>query len=321
MKRARRVLVTGSLAYDHIFDFPGRFAEQILPDKIHLLNLSFLVEKMVRRFGGTGGNIAYNLSLLGEIPLLLAPVGGKDFGLYQKHLESSGVDFSPSKLYPDEFTSTSFIITDRSDNQIAAFYPGVMSQARYLPLSKWRNGVSLMIISPNDPAAMITYAKKCRDTFLPYIFDPGQQIPWLSGEDLREAATHAKVLIGNDYEMELIKKKTGWGDAEILDRAEVLVTTLGEKGSLIHTRKERFRIPVVTVKKAIDPTGAGDAYRAGLIKGMIEGWPWEKTGRAASTAASFAVEKYGTQEHGYSWKQFVARYQKNFGNFTLSSQL
>lgn len=316
MKRlGGRVLISGSLAYDHIFDFPGRFAQHILPEKIHLLSVSFLVTKMVRHWGGTGGNIAYNLSLLGGKPLLLAPIGGKDFGSYQKHLEESGVDLCPSVFYPDEFTSTSFVITDQTDNQIAAFYPGVMSRARKLPLKKWRNGVSLMIISPNDPAAMIAYAKECQDTLLPYVFDPGQQIPRLSGKDLRAAIAGAKVLVGNDYEMELVRQKTGWTDDEILGRVEVMTTTLGEKGSLIHTRQEKLMVPAVTVRKAIDPTGAGDAYRAGLIKGMIEGWSWQKTGRVAATAASFAVEKYGTQEHGYSSQQFVARYQKNFGSF------
>lgn len=310
-----RVLVTGSLAYDHIMDFPGKFSEQILPDKIHILNVSFIVEKMMRHWGGTGGNITYNLSLLGEKSLFLAPLGGKDFGPYQKHLEESGVDLSPSRSYPDEFTSTSFVITDQTDNQISAFYPGVMRRARYLPISKWRNRISLVIISPNDPVAMIAYAKECRDTLLPYIFDPGQQIPRISGADLRRAIAGAKVLIGNDYETELIRRKTSWSSSDILKKVETIITTKGADGSEILTKNSNLFVPAVKAKKVVDPTGAGDAFRAGIIKGFLNNWDWQKAGRVASLAAVYAVEHYGAQEHHYSSKDFIKRYEDNFGSF------
>lgn len=309
-----RVLVTGSLAYDHIMDFPGKFSEHILPDKIHILNASFLVNKLKKQWGGTAGNIAYNLALLGESPVILA-AAGKDFSTYRKHLTKVGVDISQVREYQRDFTSTFFVITDQDDNQLAGFYLGVMEKAQKLSIKKVPGKVSLSIISPNDPRAMVNYSKECRQLKIPFIFDPGQQIPRLTGSDIKDSLKGAKILIGNDYEMELIRRKTGWSDDEILKKAKLMIVTKGADGSEILSKDFQLKIPAVKAKRLIDPTGAGDAYRAGIIKGILNNWDWQKVGQVASLAAVYAVEHYGTQEHQYSLKEFVKRYENNFGDF------
>lgn len=309
-----KILVTGSLAYDHIMDFPGKFSEHILPDKIHILNVSFLVNRLKKQWGGTAGNIAYNLALLGESPVILA-TAGKDFSAYRKHLAEFGVNLSQVREYQSNLTSTFFVITDQSDNQIAGFYLGVMEKAQKLSIKKVPGKVSLSIISPNDPRAMVNYSDECRQLKIPFIFDPGQQIPRLTGSDIKNSLKGAKILIGNDYEMELIRRKVGWSNLDILKKVETIITTKGALGSEILTKSSRLLIPPVKTKKIVDPTGAGDAYRAGIIKGILNNWGWRKSGQVASLAAVYAVEHYGTQEHHYSSKDFIKRYEDNFGRF------
>lgn len=313
-KKETSVLVTGSLAFDHIMDFPGRFSEQILPDQIHILNVSFLVDKLNKQWGGTAGNIAYNLALLGVPPTILA-TAGRDFAPYVAHLKRYGVNASRIKLYRQELTSVSFIVTDRDDNQIAGFYGGAMARARGLSVGDVQPRPDLVIISPNDPPAMIKYARECQGLKLPFIFDPGQQVARLGSETIREAVAGSEVLIGNDYEVEMVKRIAKADEHQLLRLTKVLVVTKGKKGSEIVTRKSHYRIPSVKTRKAVDPTGAGDAYRAGIIKGYSCGWEWSRIGRVAALAAVYAVEKHGNQEHFYTPAAFLRRYQENFGNF------
>lgn len=309
-----RILVTGSLAFDHIMDFPGRFADHILPDKIHNLNVSFSVDTLKKQWGGTAGNIAYNLGLLGERSEILA-CAGADFSGYKKHLEKFKVATGSIKIIKNDLTPISFVMTDRADNQIAGFYGRVMGKSKNLTLRKFRTVPNLTIISPNDPLAMIKFAKECRKLKVPYIFDPGQQIPRLSPTDIIYCIGGADVVIGNDYEIELICRKIKSTIIRLVTESKVVIVTKGGQGSVIYTKKELFTVPAVKAKKIVDPTGAGDAYRAGLIKGMVNYLSWEESGRLASLSAVYAVEKYGTQEHFYTPPEFKKRYEKSFGEF------
>lgn len=304
-----KILVTGSLAYDRIMNFPGHFKDQILADKLHILNVSFFLEKMEKSFGGTAGNIAYSLSLLGEKPTILANVG-KDFGEYGKWLTKNKIDLSQVKVFPKEQTASAYIITDKADNQIAGFFPGAMfkivSSSSKIPKSK------LAIVSPQNPADMIKLPEIFRKKKIDYIFDPGQQITSLSGPQLKKAIKGAKVLVGNDYEISLVKKKTNWSATTILKHCEILVTTLGEKGSILKSGQITVKIPKIKRNKTIDPTGAGDAYRAGLIQGLLNGRDLEEVGRLAAVVSVYAVEKQGTQNHKFTKQQLAVRYRQNF---------
>lgn len=314
-----KILVTGSLAFDHIMDFPGRFADHILPNKIHVLNLSFLVETLKKQWGGTAGNIAYNLALLGEKPLILS-AAGRDFGAYARHLRSFKVDLSQVSISKNKLTPTFFVMTDKDDNQIAGFYLGAMAEAPKLSLRKLTKKPSWAVVSPNEPRAMVKYCRECRDFGIKYIFDPGQQIPRLGRSDIIKCIEDAEVLIGNDYEIELLKKKTGLSNGDLLERVrQAVVITKGSRGSIIKTKIKSLKIPAVKPKRNLDPTGAGDAYRAGLIKGIIHNCDWATTGRLAALAAVYAVETYGTQTHHYSLLQFKKKYEKNFGKFPLTA--
>jgi len=305
-----KILVTGSLAYDRIMDFPGRFKDQILPDKLHILNVSFFLEKMEEGFGGTAGNISYNLSLLEEKPKIFANVGIKDFGNYKKHLLRHNVDLSLVKEYPDQQTASAYIITDLRRNQIAGFFPGAM----FHPVSTRRfiGSADIAIVSPQNPADMTQLPEIFKKKKISYIFDPGQQTTSLSGAQLKKSITGAKVLIGNDYEISLVKKKTGWTTNDLLKASKILVITLGEKGSVLKSASQIVKIPKIKREKTVDPTGAGDAYRAGLIKGLISGYDLEKTGRLAAVVSVYAVEKYGTQNHKFTFSQVKSRYRQNF---------
>lgn len=307
----KRVIVTGSLAFDTIMDFPGYFADHILPDKIHILNISFTLKTLKKQYGGTAGNIAYNLSLLGETPLILGAAGG-DFENYRRHLQREGVETNEIKICKNLATSSFFVITDLADNQIGGFYPGPMAKKMAIDPRDLKDA-SLVVVAANNPALMLQYARGCRKAGIGFIFDPAQQIIRLDKKDLLVGIKGARVLIGNDYEIALIQEKTSLSKEKLLELVEVLVTTLGEKGSLIETGRCRFVIPPATPRKVLDPTGAGDAYRAGLVKGLLSGWPWEKVGRVASLAAVYAVERYGTQQHRYTWQEFRERYRENFG--------
>lgn len=309
---ASKILISGSIAYDRIMNFPGHFKDQILPNKIHVLNVSFFLHKMEESFGGTAGNIAYSLSLLGIKPTLLANVGGKDFSNYKKWLIKNKIDLSQLKIFSNEQTASAYIITDLDDNQIAGFFPGAMfktvSSSSRVPKSR------LAIVSPQNPIDMVKLPEIFRRKKIDYIFDPGQQISSLIGSQLKKAIRGSKVLIGNDYEISLVKKKTGLSTSSILKSCEILITTLGAKGSIIRQGNNILKIPAVKPKTTVDPTGAGDAYRAGLIKGLFEGWPLKKTGQLAALVAVHAVEKQGTQTHKFSWQQLKNRYRQNFND-------
>lgn len=304
------ILVCGSIVYDRIMNFPGKFSDHILPDKVHILNVSFTLDRLRESFGGTGGNIAYNLALLGERPKLFGAVGS-DFEKYADWLKRNNVEIKNVKIAPNELTASAYIMTDQADNQITGFYPGPLGKLGAGPLLKG-DKPSLAIISPDLIARMLKYVKIFKQFKVPYIFDPGQQITGLSAKELKWAASRAKVLIGNDYEIELILNKLRLKRPALGKMAEILVITKGEKGSEIYHQGKKIIIPPARPKRVSDPTGAGDAYRAGFIKGLVEGWNLEKCGRLASVAAAYTVEKYGTQTHTFSWKDLAKRYGENY---------
>ncbi len=308
------IIVTGSVAYDYLMSFPGRFSEHILPDQIHQVSLSFLVDSMRKQRGGCAPNIAYNLALLGERPTVMATVG-QDFGEYRAWLEAVGVDTSAIATIKDEFTSSFFVNTDQDNNQIASFYVGAMGKADMLSFHELdHEAIEIAIISPNAPAAMVKYARECQELDIDYLYDPSQQIIRLSGEELLEGARGAKVLIVNEYEFGMIKKKTGLTDRQVLALPEITIVTQGEAGSTIYAQDQVLRIPVVPPEPLAEPTGVGDAYRSGVIKGMLRGYAWEATGRIAALAATYVLEHYGTQNHHYTLDEFVERYQQVFGD-------
>jgi len=306
------IFVSGSLAYDRIMDFPGRFADHILPEKIHILNVCFMVNGLTERFGGTAGNIAYNLALLGEKPVILA-TGGRDFGLYQEWLSGLGLPLSGIRLIDEEFTAGAYITTDRADNQITGFNPGAMKHQSEYRFAGVSPGESLAIIAPGNLEDMLVYSRRYKEMGLPYIFDPGQSIPAWGPAELREMATGALALIMNDYEQEMFRQKTSMEEGDLKDLAQALIITKGEEGSELIVPEGREVIPPVKPLEVQDPTGAGDAYRAGLIKGLMLNLPWATAALMGSTLASFAVEQAGTQEHRVTLPDFRLRYQNNFG--------
>jgi adenosine kinase len=306
------IFVSGSLAYDRIMDFPGRFADHILPEKIHILNVCFMVNGLTERFGGTAGNIAYNLVLLGEGPVILA-TGGRDFGLYRNWLTELGLPLTGIRLIQDEFTAGAYITTDLADNQITGFNPGAMKHESEYRFDGVTPQSSLAIIAPGNLGDMLAYSRRYKVMGLPYIFDPGQSIPAWGGTDLQEMASGALAVIVNDYEHELFLQKTGLEDGELLNLAQVLIITKGEEGSEILTPRGREVISSAKPSKVQDPTGAGDAYRAGLIKGLTLNLPWATAAYLGAAVASFAVEQPGTQEHRPTLDDIRRRYRDNFG--------
>jgi len=306
------IFVSGSLAYDRIMDFPGRFQDHILPEKIHILNVCFMVNGLIERFGGTAGNIAYNLALLGEKPVILA-TGGRDFGPYEEWLLQLGLPLEGIRPIPQEFTAGAYITTDQGDNQITGFNPGAMKFPSEYSFDGINPGETLAIVAPGNLEDMLAYTRSYRNNGVPYIFDPGQSIPAWEGADLKEMTDGALALIVNDYELEMFRKKTGLEKAGTLELTGTLVTTKGEEGSVLLTKKGEEIIPAAPARRVVDPTGAGDAFRAGLIKGLIMGRPWPEAARLGATLASFAVEQQGTQEHQPDLTDFWERYAENFG--------
>jgi len=310
-----RILVTGSLAWDQIMEFGGNFKDHILPDKAHVISISFLVEKLKKQRGGCSANIAYSLALLGEKPAILA-AAGNDFADYRAWLEGQGVDCRAVKVFADELTASCFITTDMVNNQIVGFFPGAMRKAGELSLTKDLQGDKpvLAIVSPDDPAAMLRHARECRETKLPYLYDPSFQVTAMDGKTLLEGCRGAKALLMNDYEMAVLQEKTKLTDNEVLDLAELIIVTFGEKGSEIRRKgKDVVKIPPAKVGKVVDPTGAGDAYRAGFVSGLVSGYSLESSGRMGSIAAVYVVEQHGPQQHAYTRVDFLKRYQDNFG--------
>jgi adenosine kinase len=310
------ILVSGSLAYDHIMDFHGHFKDHILPEKVHILNVSFLVNSLRKLRGGCAANIAYSLALLQERPRILG-TAGHDFDGYRQWLEDAGVDTSAIKIIEHEFTASCFITTDRSSNQITGFYPGAMGYAHEVRVADHKDDAKIAIVSPNGPQAMIDHPNECRELGVPFIYDPGQQVIFLEGDVLLAGLTGAKVVVGNDYELGIIEKKTGYTPEKLLELCEMVVVTKGEFGSTIYSREEVIDIPIAAQKDIVDPTGCGDAYRAGLIKGLLNGYSLAQTGRVASLAAAYCLENYGPQAHTYTPAEFAVRYAENFADVPL----
>lgn len=316
------ILVSGSLAYDRIMDFPGYFKDHILADKIHVLSVSFQIRKIEERFGGTAGNIAYNLSLLKEKPIILSSAGN-DFTLYKKWLKKHRIDLRQIRIKKTASTSSAYIITDKADNQISGFYPGVMEQSVEYQLNDANKTNSLACISPGNKKEMTDLALIYQKKGIFYLFDPGQQLTNFKSSKLRQILKGAKIFISNDYELALTLKISGWKMRNLLKYAQAVITTLGEKGSVIITKNKTYKIPIAKPKKVVDPTGAGDAYRAGIIKGLVKNYPWPIIGRLAATVAVYAVEQYGTQEHQFTWVSLQKRYYQNFSkkSFPLNNLL
>ncbi len=305
------IAITGSIAYDYLMSFPGKFTEHFLPEHMNRVSLSFLVDTMDKRRGGCAPNIAYTLALLGERPLLMA-TAGEDFGEYRAWLEAAGVDTAHVRQIAGKFTASFFCSTDQDNNQIASFYTGAMAHAGELSFRSLPE-CGLAIISPNDPVAMIQYADECRAMALRYIFDPGQQCARMSGEELAAGLTGASVLICNDYEYELLKQKTGLDEAAILGRVEALIVTKGEHGSSIATRGSAWTdVAAVPPRRIVDPTGVGDAFRGGLMKGLTLGLAHQEAAQIGSVAAAYALEHLGGQSHAYTLREFMARYEQHF---------
>jgi len=313
------VIITGSIAFDYLMSFPGRFAEHILPDQIEHLSVSFLVDEMQRLRGGTAPNIAYSLALLGERPRVMG-TAGQDFGEYRAWLEQNGVDTSLIREEADLFTASFFANTDQDGNQIASFYTGAMARARELSLRGLK--ADLVTISPNDPEAMVKYPAECRELGLPYLYDPSQQIIRLSGGDLRAGLEGCSLLVVNEYEFGMLREKTGLSEEAIhAAPARACVVTLGAEGARIWAGDDVYDIPIVPPERADDPTGVGDAFRAGLIKGLALDLPWDLAGRMGALAATYTLEQPGPQSHHYTLPQFVARFREHFDDGGTLDQL
>lgn len=316
-----RIFVTGSIAYDYIMVFPGRFRDHILPEKMHILSVSFLVDSLRRMRGGTAPNIAYNLALQGLKPVVVGTVG-EDFAEYRAWLESRGVDTSGIKEIPNLFTASCFINTDLQDNQITAFYPGAMSHASTLLLKNHHaSSDDLVIVAPNDPQAMARHVDECVELGIPYLYDPSMQAPRMTADELNAGFRGAKMLTGNDYEFGMMAEKLGITEDALRRRVPITVMTRGEAGALITVDGKEYDIPPAKPNEVKDPTGAGDAFRAGLVAGYSLGLPWEVTGRIAALTAVYAIEHAGTQEHSYTIEEFKTRYRENFGDCPELSKL
>jgi adenosine kinase len=307
------IVVTGSIAYDYLMSFPGRFTEHILPEKLQSISLSFLVDSMVRQRGGVAANIAYTMKLLGADPLILGTVG-QDFGDYRRWLEDHGLRTDQIIEIADEFTASFFVSTDLDQNQIANFYTGAMAHARNISLAeRGLTDAEVVIISPNDPQAMLNYAKECRDLGIPFAYDPSQQIARLNGEDLRQSIPGAAFLMVNEYEAAITGEKTGWTLDQIRSQVETLVITEGKQGSTIYRGDEVIRIPVATPERIAEPTGAGDGYRGGFFAAWAANLPLDICGRVGALCSTYVLEQVGTSSHRFSLSEFIARYAENFG--------
>ena len=309
-----KLIVTGSIAFDYLMSFPGKFTEHLLPEHMQRVSLSFLVDTMDKRRGGCAPTLAYTLALLGERPHLMA-TAGQDFTDYGAWLTAAGVDTSLVKVIGNKFTASFFCSTDEANNQIASFYTGAMANAGELSF-RTVDGVAadgLVIISPNDPEAMVQYAEECSTMGIKYIWDPGQQCARMDGAQLKDGIVGAHIVICNDYEFELIRQKTGMQEADVLAVASTLIITRGEHGSTVITRDSRIDVPAVPPDRIVDPTGVGDAFRGGLMKGIASGRSLEVSAKMGSVAATWALEHLGGTSHAYTWPEFVQRYEAHFG--------
>jgi len=305
-----RIFISGSLAYDRIMDFKGLFGDHIIPEKIHNINVSFYVDSLEESYGGTAGNIAYTLSLLGDDAVIIANAG-HDFEPYLAWMKSHRIDISRIRVNGNIRTAFATVMTDQKDNQITAFYPGAMQMPYILGEHTIDEG-AFVIVAPGNPVDMVAVPEFCRTHGIPFMFDPGQQITNLSGDELKKGMEGAKICIVNDYELAMVTKKTGWSQEEILSHVDILVTTLGANGSEIRKGAMVIKVPAGTPKSTVDPTGAGDAYRAGFMHGILRGWPLETIGKLAGLVACYTVELRGTQTHIFNPISLAARYKENF---------
>lgn len=306
------IICTGSIAYDYLMSFPGYFRDHILPDRLETISLSFLVDTLTRQRGGTAPNIAYNLALLGDPGLIVGTVG-EDFGDYRRWLEESGLDTRYIRTIPGKFTASFFANTDLVNNQICSFYTGAMAHAGEVSLRELMDEKpDLVVISPNDPGAMDQYVRECGELRLRYLYDPSQQVARVSGEDLRRGVEGAFCLFCNNYEFELLQKHARISREEILNRVPVVVVTLGKDGADIYDRGMCVHTPVVPPKEIVDPTGVGDAFRGGFLRGWGLGFDWVTCGQMGALAATYCLEKRGTQNHTYTRAEFVRRYREHF---------
>lgn len=309
-----RIIVTGSLAYDYIMNFPGKFSDHILADKVHMLSVSFLVDSMKKMRGGTAGNIAYTLALLGAKTAVVS-AAGQDFGEYRDFMQAKGIDTRGIKQVANEFTASCFINTDHSNNQIVAFYPGAVVHAREVTLaSLGLEKGDWVIISPTDPESMARHTAECKKAGVSYIFDPGKQVPRLDKAQIVAGLDGCAAFVGNDYEFGMMAKATGMTEAALFDMAPLTVMTRGAEGSRFIVRGQpAVEIPVAKPSAVLDPTGAGDAYLGALAFGLAKKLPHAITGRIAALAATYAIELKGCQEHAFSMHDFSQRYQETFG--------
>lgn len=307
------ILVSGSLVYDHIMNFPDSFKNHIMPDQIHILNVCFMVDKLERSWGGTGGNIAFTMKMLGGEPLLIS-VLGKDGRDYLEYLNASGIKTDYILQDKKQNTAAAHITTDADDNQVTAFFGGPLSQAKDRKIAEFvKEKINLALISPTDKEVMKQHLKECKEQGIKAVFDPGQQMTAFNDIELKQMISQAEFVIGNDYEIKLLQDRTGWDEEEILKNTNFLITTLGEKGSVIKTAEgEIIHVGICAPLSFDDPTGAGDAYRAGFFVGYEKGLDLKTCGQIGAVAASYAVETYGTQVHVFTLEEFKQRYKKSF---------
>ena len=314
------IVLTGSIAYDYLMTFPGNFSDHILPDRLDRISLSFLVDSLIRRRGGIAANIAYTLALLGERPRVMA-TAGEDFEEFRVWLEEHGVDTSAIKVIPKESTASFFVTTDQTNAQFASFFTGAMAYASQLSFASLSEPPDLAVISPNDPQAMVTYALECRQLGIPYVYDPSQQIVRLEADDLRQGIEGCQALFSNDYETGLIEDKTGLSLEEIREYADYVVITRGEDGSNLYTNEDEFHITAVKPQIIIDPTGIGDAFRGGFLKGYMHGLSLELCGQMGSLAATYCLEAESPMGHQFDMESFINRFRQHFDDHGELDQL
>ena len=307
-----KILVSGSLAYDRIMDFPGRFSDHIMPDKIHMINVSFTVNSLVEKYGGTAGNIAYALSLLGEKPLILATLG-HDYQRYFQWLEQQHITTDHVRIISEELTASAYITTDMADNQITGFNPGAMKHPSRFDFAKSNPSQCIAIVAPGNLQDMAEYTQTCQESGIFCIFDPGQSLPTWDSNDLARVIMQANMLVSNDYELQMISNTTGLSVPQLLEMVETVITTKADRGCEVLTRGGTTQVPAVPTAKVVDPTGAGDAFRGGLIKGLIEGRPVVRAAQMGAVCGYYAVQTHGTQEYSFTMEEFAATLQHNFG--------
>ena len=314
-----RILICGSMAFDTIMVFGDQFKNHILPDKIHMLNLCFFVPEMRREFGGTAGNIAYNLKLLAGEPVIMATVG-EDFDPYSVWLQQHQLDTQHIKKIPGSFTAQAFITTDKDDNQITAFHPGAMQECHQNSVLDAQD-ISLAIIAPDGRDGMFLHAKECHEQGIPFMFDPGQGLPMFTGEELLHFIDLATYVAANDYEAQLMQEKTGLSIEEIASKVKAFIVTKGAEGSTIYADDQVYEIPPMAALQVVDPTGCGDAYRAGLLYGIVQGWDWPVCGRLASVMGALKIESRGAQNHKPTRDEIQLAYSQVLVNETLSQHV